>query len=135
MKCWKLHHICIQTDCYPASLDFYTRLLGFTVLWESIGFHSRAESAWLRLGEFFIELQTAKAGETLGPWSSRNAGPVHLAFLVEDVAAEHRRIQKLGWRDFKVKDGREVYRVLGGELCKVRAPEGTEIELRSGADF
>ncbi|MEA4955566.1 MAG: VOC family protein [Pseudoflavonifractor sp.] len=134
MKRWKLHHICIQTDCYQASVDFYTRLLGFAVLRETPGFHGRAESAWLGLDELLIELQTAKAGETLIPWDSRNAGPVHLAFLVENVEAEHRRLRNLGWQDFKVKDGLEVYRVLDGELCKVRAPEGTEIELRSVTD-
>ena len=27
-----LHHVCIQTDKYNESLDFYTRILGFKVI-------------------------------------------------------------------------------------------------------
>ena len=30
-----LHHVCIQTDKYNESLDFYTRILGFKVIKES----------------------------------------------------------------------------------------------------
>lgn len=127
----RLHHVCIQTECYSESLDFYTRRLGFSLLKESAGFHGRAYNSWLALNGFMIELQTPKAGEAFTPWSSRQAGPVHLAFLVDDVEAEYLRLQKLGQRDFKRKDGQAVYEVCGGKLLKIKAPEGTEIEFRA----
>lgn len=33
-----LHHVCIQTDKYKESLDFYTNVLGFKVIRESKDF-------------------------------------------------------------------------------------------------
>ena len=36
-----LHHVCIQTDKYKESLDFYTNVLGFKVIRESKDFHTR----------------------------------------------------------------------------------------------
>ena len=31
-----LHHVCIQTDKYKESLDFYTNVLGFKVIRERV---------------------------------------------------------------------------------------------------
>ena len=83
-----LHHVCIQTDKYKESLDFYTNVLGFKVIRESKDFHTRDYNTWIKFGEFMIELQTAKSNDTLHKWSSSNAGPVHLGFLVDDVQKE-----------------------------------------------
>ena len=124
------HHVCIQTDTYEASKNFYTRILEFKVVHEKALFHGRAFNTWLKQGEFMIELQTPKAGEILKKWSPQNGGPVHLGFLVEDAHREYERIKSLGYTDFKVKDGKEFYAVCGKGLFKVKAPEGTEIEFR-----
>ncbi len=125
-----LHHICIQTDRYVESLEFYTKIIGFEIVKESAGFHGRAFNTWLKLGSLMLELQTPKQGEAFTPWSSLQAGPVHLAFTVDDVEAEYERIKRLGHRSFKLKNGSAVYDVCGAKLLKVKAPEGTEIELR-----
>ncbi|HEY9839248.1 MAG TPA: VOC family protein [Candidatus Obscuribacterales bacterium] len=125
-----MHHVCIQTSDYAASLDFYTRLLGFEIVRESGGFHGRAWNAWLRQGSMMLELQTAKAGESLQPWSSRASGPVHLGFLVEDVEQTYRYFKQQGHATFKCKSGQELYTVEGEYLFKAIAPEGTEIEIR-----
>ncbi len=125
-----VHHVCIQTENYEASLDFYTRVLGFEVVSETTNFHGREYNTWLKLGNFMIELQTPKEGDNFNKWSSLNSGPVHIAFMVDNVEQEYEKIKSLGYNDFKLKDGKVVYKVLGESLFKIKAPEGTEIEMR-----
>lgn len=125
-----VHHICIQSSNYSESLDFYTRILGFEVIKETPNFHDRDYNTWLKLGDFMIELQTPKTGDELSKWSSLNSGPVHIGFLVNNVEAEYLRIKNLGYNNFKVKNGEIVYKVEGESLLKIKAPEGTEIEIR-----
>jgi glyoxylase I family protein len=125
-----IHHICIQTENYKESLDFYTRILGFQVINETPNFHGRAFNTWIKLGDFMIELQTPKEGDKFNKWSSLNSGPVHMAFIVDNVEQEYEKIKSLGYNDFKLKNGQVVYEVLGESLFKIKAPEGTEIEMR-----
>ncbi|ADL52639.1 VOC family protein [Clostridium cellulovorans] len=125
-----IHHICIQTDKYEESVDFYTRILGFQIISETPNFHGRDFNTWIKLGKFMIELQTPKEGDNFNKWSSLNAGPVHMAFMVDNVEQEYERIKALGYEDFKLKNGQVVYKVLGESLLKIKAPEGTEIEMR-----
>lgn len=125
-----MHHVCIQTDKYDESLDFYRRILGFEIVSETSNFHCRAFNTWLKLGEFMIELQTAKNGDTLNKWSNLNEGIVHMCFLVDNIEEEYNRIKSLGYEKFKVKNGKVIYDVEGGKLLKIKAPEGTEIEIR-----
>ena len=125
-----MHHICIQTEKYEESLEFYTKILGFELVTETAKFHRRDFNTWLRLGTFMIELQTAKKGDKLKSWSSLNEGIVHICFLVDSVQEELDRIKKLGYISFKIKNGEEIYKVEDGYLFKIKAPEGTEIEMR-----
>ena len=112
MKVKRIHHVCIQTEKYKDSLDFYTRILGFEVVNESENFHKRAYNTWLKLGDFMIELQTPKCGDVFNKWSSLNTGPVHIGFLVENVEEEYNRIKKLGYDNFKLKNGEIVIPIL-----------------------
>ena len=125
-----MHHVCIQTEKYKESLDFYTKILGFEMVEETAGFHGRDFNTWIKLGDFMIELQTPKKGDTLNPWTSVNAGIVHMCFTVDSVKEEFDRIKGLGYTNFKVKNGQEIYKVVDGYLFKIKAPEGTEIEMR-----
>lgn len=125
-----IHHICIQTENYKESLDFYTRILGFEIVKESKNFHNREYNTWLKLENFMIELQTPKNGDEFSKWSSLNAGPVHMGFLVDNVENEYERIKKLGYDNFKTKNVEIIYKVEGESLFKIKAPEGTEIEIR-----
>lgn len=125
-----IHHVCIQTEIYNASLEFYTKILGFELVKETPNFHNRDFNTWLRLGSFMIELQTGKNGDKLNNWSSSNKGIVHICFLVDNVQEEFDRIKKLGYTNFKIKNGEEIYKVEDGHLFKLKAPEGTEIEIR-----
>lgn len=125
-----VHHVCIQTEKYEESLQFYTKILGFELVTETANFHKRNFNTWLRLGTFMIELQTGKKGDKLKSWSSLNEGIVHMCFLVDNVQEEFDRIKKLGYTNFKIKNGDIVYKVEDGYLFKIKAPEGTEIEIR-----
>ncbi|MDU1411962.1 MAG: VOC family protein [Clostridium sp.] len=125
-----VHHVCIQTEKYSESIDFYTKILGFEIVKETQNFHSRAFNTWLKLGSFMIELQTPKKGDILNNWSNKNEGIVHLCFLVDNVQEEYSRITSLGYNNFKLKNNKVIYEVEDGKLLKIKAPEGTEIEMR-----
>ncbi len=131
-KLLAFHHVCIQTPCYKESRDFYLHVLQCELVKETPDFHSRQYNTWLRTaGGVMIELQTAKQGDELLPWSSRNGGPVHMCLVVDDVRKAYDEIRAKGWRRFKQKkSGEEFYQVNGSWIFKVSAPEGTEIEIR-----
>jgi glyoxylase I family protein len=125
-----VHHICIQTSKYEESLQFYTEILGFRLVKETANFHERDFNTWLSQGTFLIELQTGKKGDKLNPWSPLNEGIAHLCFVVDNVHEEFERIEELGYSNFKIKDREKIYKVEGGFLFKIIAPEGSEIEIR-----
>jgi glyoxylase I family protein len=125
-----VHHICIQTNNYEKSLQFYKQVLGFELISEAPHFHQRHFNSWLKLGEFYIELQTGKAGESLRSYDVHSEGIVHLCLWVKDLAMEVERMRNLGV-EFILKNGEEIYQVENGSLCKFKAPEGTIIELRN----
>lgn len=135
MSIKNVHHICIQTEKYKESLEFYTKILGFEIIKETPNFHTRDFNTWLKLHNFMIELQTAKRDDKLREWSSKSEGIVHMCFLVEDVHKEFKRIKDLGYTNFKIKNGEEIYKVENGYLFKIKAPEGTEIEIRDNEDL
>lgn len=125
-----IHHVCIQTNNYKESLDFYTKILNFEIIQETKNFHSRDYNTWLKCGDFMIELQTPKNNIPLSEYSTLNEGIVHICFFVDDIHSEYEKIKKCGYSKFKVKNGEEIYKVENGLLFKVKAPEGTEIEFR-----
>ncbi len=55
---------------------------------------------------------------------------INMCFLVNDIEEEYNRIISLGYNNFKVKNGEIIYNIEGGKLFKVKAPEGTEVEIR-----
>jgi glyoxylase I family protein len=126
----KIHHACIQTSSYAESLRFYTHILGFEIVEETKNFHGRAFNTWLKQDGFYLELQTAKASNSLDPFSTNNEGLVHLCFSVENIQNCLESIQQMGYDNFRKKDSQIIYSVLGCKLFKVVAPEGTIIEFR-----
>jgi glyoxylase I family protein len=124
-----VHHICIQTNQYEESVHFYQKVLGFELVSEAQNFHNRHYNSWLKLGEFYIELQTGKMEETLTPYEAKSEGIVHLCLWVDNLDQEVERLRQLGV-NFFLKNGQELYVVENGSLCKFSAPEGTIIELR-----
>lgn len=126
----RIHHVCIQTNNYMESLDFYVKVLGFKIIKETKDFHKRAYNTWLEQDNFMIELQTGKDNEELVKVEKNIQGLTHICFLVDDVIETVRHIKSLGYNKFKLKDGNDIYNVEGSKLSKVVAPEGTIIEIR-----
>lgn len=125
-----IHHICIQTDHYKESLEFYTKILGYKIVQETKDFHTREYNTWLQMDGFMIELQTNKRGEVLSEYNKNGKGIAHFCLLVDDVEEEYIRIKELGFTKFKSKNGKEIYAVENKKLIKIIAPEGTIIEIR-----
>ena len=125
-----IHHVCIQTNNYEASLNFYSEILGFILVKETQNFHGRRFNTWLKLEDFMIELQTSKNEINLEKWHKKIEGIAHMCFMVTDVHIAFKEIISKGYDNFKVKDNKMIYKVEDGYLFKVIAPEGTIIEFR-----
>lgn len=130
MKNSYVHHLCIQTNSYLETIEFYTKGLGFEIVQESPNFNGRDFNTWLKLGAFYIELQTGKQHEILTQVNSKSEGLVHFCIWVEDLEFEVERLLRMKC-NFIRKDGEIIYHVENGDLCKIIAPEGTIIELRN----
>ncbi|WP_455796320.1 VOC family protein [Clostridium butyricum] len=125
-----IHHVCIQTNDYKNSLDFYNQILDFEIVQETKNFHNRDYNTWLKCEDFMIELQTPKNNIPLNNYSTLNEGIVHMCFFVDNIHSEYEKIKSCGYTKFKLKNNKEIYKVENGFLFKVIAPEGTEIEFR-----
>ena len=117
----RLGEICLLHRDVPRLAAFYAALLGMnTATDDPVHQTIMAEETMLTI------LHDDHAGD---------APTASIAFSVEDVEAEARRILSAGYDRFRRKDGQAVYEVLGSKLCKVVAPEGTIIELRDTAEL
>ncbi len=125
-----IHHICIETDRYRESIDFYCSLLGFSIIEETKNFHGREFNTWIRKNDIIIELQTPKEGKTAEKSISDNTGLVHVCFAVDNLLETINMLVEKGFNSFRKKGDDIIYSVKGGELAKIIAPEGTVIELR-----
>lgn len=125
----KIHHICIQTSDYSASKDFYTEILGFKILKETANFHGRDYNTWLELNGFMIELQTSKK-EEFSLYNKESQGIVHFCLYSLDLEKFYNDLIKKGFSNFLSKNGNNVYEVYESKLIKIKAPEGTIIEIR-----
>lgn len=124
------HHVCILTDNYKESLEFYKGVFQGCVIKENKDFHGRDYNSWITIGDIKLELQTPKRGTVVGENSTCQKGVVHIAFFTEDTEAEYARLLSLGVSSFLPKGGKNIYTVMGERLMKLRAPEGTIIEIR-----
>ncbi len=126
-----LHHLCIQTNCYAASLKFYMEALSMQILRETKNFHGRAYNAWLSGDGFCVELQTPKAnGVFLPAEAAVHAGIAHFCLLVDDLDELYACLSARDDIVFHKKNDRPMYEVNGRRLMKISAPEGTIIEFR-----
>jgi catechol 2,3-dioxygenase-like lactoylglutathione lyase family enzyme len=112
--------VCVHTDDVAAARSFYVDVLGFAVVLD-IGWFTSLRHA----GHDDLEVCVVHRDHALGP---ELAGPVRgvvLAFLVDDVDAEHTRLLELGVPiDVPPRD--EPW---GQRRLLVRDPAGTGIEI------
>ncbi len=125
-----IHHICIETDCYKESIDFYCSLLGFEIIEETKDFHGRDFNTWIKKADIIIELQTPKSGHGEKNNPLNRNGIVHVCFIVDNLSAAIDLLIEKGFSSFRKKHGEIIYNIKGGNLAKITAPEGTVIELR-----
>lgn len=124
----KIHHICIQTNCYEKSKKFYEEILEFKVVKETPNFHGRDYNTWLELNGFMIELQTGK--EPLAKYDKNSEGIVHFALYEKNIDEFVSKIKTMDNVQFKEKNGQIIYCVENSKLVKLIAPEGTIVEIR-----
>ena len=92
----KVHHIAIICSDYERSLEFYKKVLGFTVLAENYREESKSYKTDLALGnEYVIELFSFPSPPAR-PTDPEAAGLRHLAFEVDDIVAEAEELERLG---------------------------------------
>jgi|DewCreStandDraft_2_1066082.scaffolds.fasta_scaffold00024_86 catechol 2,3-dioxygenase-like lactoylglutathione lyase family enzyme len=112
----RMHHIAITTADMEASIDFYTRHLHLKVV-------ARYPSATFLSDGHGMHLELLPRP----PDTPAEEGTVvnHLAFLVDDVAAEAARLREAG---IHFHTG-PLTAANGAVIANCRAPEGTVIQL------
>jgi glyoxylase I family protein len=123
-----IHHVCIETNVYEESINFYTKILGFEIREQSADFHGREFNTWIKKNDAVIELQTPKKEKDQEEKNTGTIGLMHVCFTVSDLDAYIQALDSNGFSDYL--NGKKKYEVLGKHLSKLKAPEGTIIELR-----
>jgi len=132
MKALGIHHIAIQTSDLDKSIHFYTQILGAELV--SRKPFKRREMVWLKIGNIFLELFSARLDETLTEWSDFIPGPVHLAFLVEDLDTFFVHAKTLGATLHPSHPEPFTPPVPGaGRMAYLLGPDGEEVEIRTGS--
>jgi len=124
-----VHHVAVQTSDMDKALGFYCNILGANL--ERRRQFKKRQMAWLRVGQIRIEVFSNREGETLAEWSDFYSGPVHIAFLVEDVDAFVAVALERGARFHPSHPEPFVPPVPGaGRIAYLLGPDGEEIEIR-----
>lgn len=124
-----IDHIALQTANFDAAVDFYKRILGAELHERRI--FKRRKMAWLRLGDIWLELFSARAGETLAPWSDFTSGPVHLALRVPNLDEFLKHALSCGAQFHPSHPGPFTPPVAGARpIAYLLGPDGEEVEIR-----
>jgi methylmalonyl-CoA/ethylmalonyl-CoA epimerase len=94
MAATRIHHLGVAVDDLDEALDAYGRLFGAEVEHRETVADQGVEAVSLRVGEGRVELLSALGPETpVGKFlAKRGPGMHHVAFEVDDVAAELERL-------------------------------------------
>ncbi len=92
----KVHHIAIICSDYERSLEFYKKVLGFTVLAENYREDSKSYKTDLALGNDYVIELFSFPSPPARPTNPEAAGLRHLAFEVDDILAEAKELERLG---------------------------------------
>ena len=124
----KIHHIAIITDRYEESKQFYTEILGFSIINETYRKERNSYKLDLAItGEYSIELFS------FPEFKERNSFPEskglrHLAFAVDDVA---QWIVFLRSKNIEVQDVR-IDEITNKRFTFFYDPNGQPLELYEG---
>lgn len=121
----RVHHIAIICSDYERSLDFYKRVLGFTVLAEHYREESKGYKTDLALGnEYVIELFSFPSPPAR-PSHPEAVGLRHLAFEVNDINKAITELESHGVAHEAVRT--DVY--TGKHFVFFQDPDGLPLEL------
>ncbi len=115
-------HIGIKVNDMDVALDFYTRVMGLEVL-ETFKLMGN-DYYFVGNEDIKIELEPAPKNSQ-PPDLNRSTGMSHVAFLVNDVDAEAKRLEGLGVK-FIIKP---VRLQPGRKMAYIEDPDGTRIQL------
>ena len=131
MKKSFLHHICIQTNQYEQSLQFYCKMLDMEIIEETPDFHGREYNTWIKNDSLCIELQTPKKEQQFDNIDDEHTGVSHICLWVNDIHQIYYELREKGAQSFIKHGANDIYEINGGKLFKLKAPEGTIIEFRN----
>ncbi len=120
-----IHHVALLTDNYELSKQFYTEVLGFTVLKETYRAERRSYKLDLLInGKYQVELFS------FPEYKERNSFPEskglrHLAFAVEDVDASYLFLNEKGVQVQQVRTDE----ITGKKFLFFYDPNGQPLEL------
>lgn len=136
-----LAHMCIYTQSNAKSVDFYTKAMGFEIVYrEMMGANHEpvrmfpAEFVLVRLGELYIELI-----ECFGPWNGtendkKHPGVLgvidHFGISVSDVEAAVKQIQDYGYEEpVEIKTNTISYEGRPFRYACLKGPDGESLNL------
>lgn len=122
----RIDHTTITARNLEESVDFYTRLLGFTIDREMWLPEEKLRIVFLRLGDTTLEMFGVPEihGEMISH-ANEVVGYKHIALLVDSVDEEYERLSKAGVKfNLLPKTIQDVVRI-----AFFRDPDGMDIEL------
>ena len=121
----KVHHIAIICSDYQKSLDFYTRVLGLSVLAEHYRAERNSYKADLTLDDQYVIELFSFPSPPPRPTHPEAAGLRHLAFEVAHLNDELKELERLGVPHEVVRT--DPY--TGKRFVFLQDPDGLPIEL------
>ena len=121
----KVHHIAIICSDYQKSLDFYTRVLGLSVLAEHYRAERNSYKADLALDDQYVIELCSFPSPPPRPTHPEAAGLRHLAFEVAHLNDELKELERLGVPHEVVRT--DPY--TGKRFVFLQDPDGLPIEL------
>lgn len=127
LKLNRIHHVAIICSDYRRSLDFYTRILGLTVIAE----HYRAERDSYKCdlalgGDYIIELFSYSSLQPcIENPETETTGLTHLAFEIDDMTSAMAELdrQRIPHEEIRID------KYTGKHFVFFHAPDGMPVEL------
>jgi len=128
IKC--VDHIAIQTNDFDVTFDFYNRVLGFSIVKEPFNFKNR-RLCYLSAGNISIELYSIKEGsKSASAYEGNRGGLDHVAFVVDDIETEIKKLQQEGFRIIKPPFYPPTNEINQPRIAFIEGPDKQEIEIR-----
>ncbi len=126
----QIHHVALQTAHVDRAFEFYTELLGLSVVKKPFNFKDKRTLAWLNAGAITIELYNVKNGQVPQPYDDRRVGADHIAFEVQDLDVMLAHLRKHNVKVLKEPFTPPTDDSQQPRVAFIEGVDGEEIELR-----